>query len=435
MLYYLGGEHMFSLFKKKNSAGKKQPAAPSKMTAHDVPASADQADAAYLKDPLTALTDHRREVFAAAGQIKHTGNGYNILSDKFVRKYSAIAKALADSKDPSAIEPLRSALEDQLSAYEEFCYNVRNVPQPRDYFIKEWRWDTAVAMIDALGTFGDERVVKVLCSCLNSTHKELRKASAEALGNLDVPKSLEILKNHLSDEDPAVRIASAASLQKLGDPKWIGLIKGSADDFLILQSQEESKGELLRNLCDSLNISDSYSRCSAVENLIRNWGNVGFRVLLLALQSSNDNIFDAGAWGFVSTTLINYKRELESQKKISPEKRDDAEAKLRELSEIIREAAVSMTGIIRDAQLQNDTYQYYDTRTIRALNFLRLYGDSNALPALESLLNKATKKLEKDGFKKTYFQTSEYGGWIDNNSAVETVQDVISEVKNRTKKE
>ncbi|MEA4845951.1 MAG: HEAT repeat domain-containing protein [Clostridiaceae bacterium] len=420
---------MFSFFKKKSSEHKNQPAADS----HD------PADTAYLKEPLAALKDHRREVFDAVGRIRCTDNETKILSGEFVRKYSAIAKALADSKDPSAVEPLKSALEEQLSAYEKFCYNAENAPGPHDYFIKEWKWDTAVAMIDALGAFGDKCTVEVLSTCLNSTHSELRKASAEALGNLNVPKSLEILKNHLSDEDPSVRIASAASLQKLGDPKWAGLIKGSADDFLLLQSQEESKEELLRNLCDSLNISNSNSRCYAVENLIRDWGNTGFRVLLLALQSSNDNIFDAGAWGFTYTPMIYYKRKLESrqaesQKEAVPEKRDDAAAKLRELSEIIREAAVCMTEIIRNAQLKSDAYNYYDDRTIRALNFLRQFGDPDALPALKLLLNEAAKKREKDGFKKTYFQTSEYGGWIDNDSAVKTVQDVIDAIGETAKK-
>jgi len=270
-------------------------------------------------------------------------------------------------------------------------------------------------MINALGVLGDERTVEVLYSCLNSTHSELRKASAEALGNLNVPKSLENLKNHLSDEDPSVRIASAASLQKLGDPKWAELIKGNADDFLLLQSQEENKEKLLRNLCDSLNISDSNSRCSAVENLIKDWGNTGFRVLLLALQSSNDNIFDAGAWGFTYTPMESYKRKLEQQLLGSGKKNASASGPtarsakgkaaptLEELYGIIKEATVCMTEVIQNSQIQNDTYNYYNNQTIRALNFLRQFGDPDALPALKLLLNKAAKKREKDGFKKNIF--------------------------------
>jgi hypothetical protein len=46
-----------------------------------------------------------------------------------------------------------------------------------------------------------------------------------------------------------------------------------------------------------------------------------------------------------------------------------------------------------------------------------------------------TEKRKRDSFKKTYIQTSEYGGWIDNDSEVKTVQNVASEIKDRAKKE
>lgn len=217
------------------------------------------------------------------------------------------------------------------------------------------------------------------------------------------------------------------------------MIKGNEEDFRILLNHDDgNREEFLRNLCASLDISNNNSRCNEVEDLVRNWGNTGFEVLLMALRSENKNIFDAGAWGFVSTPLEDYESELEEKLNPDDDKKGasndpDTALKIQELNEIIREAAVCMTDIVKHSRIQNDTYKYFNHRVSRALNFLEEHGNPDSLPALETLLEKAAKKRESDGFQKTYFQTSEYGGWIDNDSPVKMVQDVISAIKDRAK--
>jgi hypothetical protein len=348
---------------------------------------------------------------------------------------------LGASRDPAAAIPLIHSLSDQISGHERFRTNVQNAPRPLDYFIKEWNWDAAVAMIEALGAIGDSRAYDVLRTCLTGTNLELKKVAAEALGSIRAPECVDLLKKSLGDSSPAVRIAAAASLSKHGEQKWAGLIKGNDEDFKVLLNQEsDHKDNVLQDLCNSLDIGDSTGRCNAVENLIRDWGGTGFRVLLLALKSRNENIFDAGAWGFISTPMEDYGRKLEGQlgeggktasDPAAQSTKDEAALKLKELSEAVKEAAACMTDVIRESQIQNDTYNYFDHRTVRAINFLRKYGDSGSIPALDTLLIKAADKREKEGFKRTYFQARDYGGWIDNDSSVKTVQYAIAEIKAR----
>jgi len=93
---------MFSFFKKKSSEPKKQPVMPPVEAAQPAADSHDPADAAYLKEPIAALKDHRREVFDAVGRIKCAGDETKILNNiPPLRRPSQIPTTLLQSSRSS----------------------------------------------------------------------------------------------------------------------------------------------------------------------------------------------------------------------------------------------------------------------------------------------------------------------------------------------
>jgi HEAT repeat protein len=81
--------------------------------------------------------------------------------------------------------------------------------------------DVRAKAAEALGRFGDPRVVELLILALRDPEEGVRAAAAEALGRLGDAQAVEPLILALRDPDVRVRAAAAEALGRLGDPRAV----------------------------------------------------------------------------------------------------------------------------------------------------------------------------------------------------------------------
>jgi HEAT repeat protein len=101
--------------------------------------------------------------------------------------------------------------------------------------------------IEALMSFQDDRIAKVLINALSSIHSSIRKTAAEAIGFcqvLTLDQRLELLNPLLLDLNVSVCVKTAASLGRLGDRATAALLKTLNVEPL----PDELETELVRSL-------------------------------------------------------------------------------------------------------------------------------------------------------------------------------------------
>ena len=121
--------------------------------------------------------------------------------DEVVRR--AAARALRDTGDPRAVEPLIRGLEDE-----------------------GWRVRKAAAR--GLGKIGDPRAVKPLVRALEDKNEWVRIYAARALGQIKDPRAVKPLIRALEDKN--VRQSVASALGKIGDPRAVETLTQALGD-------------------------------------------------------------------------------------------------------------------------------------------------------------------------------------------------------------
>jgi len=165
----------------------------------------------------------------------------------------------------------------------------------------------------------------------------------------------------------------------------------------------------LKPYYDSLSANSINARCDAAHNLLREGGAEGVRWLVKALRSGDPNAYDAAIWAFASEfEFQRYRKEMDE----------------RELQIALREATSILADYINNIKLQPGIL-YLTVEDNQTLNALTVIGDASALPALNSLLEKLTKRRQHDGYQREYLRTGKVEGWIDNDGGVEHVKRVI----------
>jgi tetratricopeptide (TPR) repeat protein len=175
----------------------------------------------------------------------------------------------------------------------------------------------------------------------------------------------------------------------------------------------EEVDKILGSYYDLLGSYNSNIRCDAAQNLLEKGGIDGIRWLVKALNSTNPNTYDAAIWAF-AVDLDNHRKKLDGE----------------QLKNILKEATTILVSYVEKIELRPGI-QYLSLENNQTLNALAKIGDSSALPVLNTLLAKVTKRRKQDGFQKKYIQTEEYDGWKDNDSAVNHVKSVIDTLKRK----
>ena len=159
------------------------------------------------------------------GLIKALGHGKDKLDqlgnmDKYIRRDAA--RALGEIRDPLAIEPLTTAIEDPSRFVREeaiialSCIGESSVVEPliKRLKVSDIRTEEQKLIIEALGKVRDTRAVEPLITFLESNNFLLQIYSAEALGSIGDKRSEIPLLDALFSSDKSVVIEAASEAVK-----------------------------------------------------------------------------------------------------------------------------------------------------------------------------------------------------------------------------
>ena len=143
---------------------------------------------------------------------------------KFSQVRQEAAKALGESGDAGAVEPLIKALQDQEAevrgAAAEALGRISDARavEPLIATLKDKNSGVLVAVAVALGKIGDKRAVKPLIIALQDNNNSARLVAAAALGKIRDTEAVGPLIVQLKDNDSDVRQTVADALVEIGLP-------------------------------------------------------------------------------------------------------------------------------------------------------------------------------------------------------------------------
>ncbi len=164
-----------------------------------------------------------------------------------------------------------------------------------------------------------------------------------------------------------------------------------------------------------LNNDNERIRNEAASCLLKHCGIDGARILIKALNNDNENAYFSAAWAF-AYDLQNHKNGMDKN----------------ELKIVLNEANDIFIKVVQNSKLISGTL-YFNKNLIWALNALREIGNPTAIPVLTILQNRVQEKFNKEGMRKEYIQTRDYGGTISSDSNIDEVKYVIESINGRNK--
>jgi len=162
--------------------------------------------------------------------------------------------------------------------------------------------------------------------------------------------------------------------------------------------------------------NNKHLRFQAAEQLACSGDLEAIKILVRALMDGRKNTYETATWGLVFVN--NQKQEYGEFK----------------LQEIFKPAIRYLTNIVETAEvLRGHTVKSYKQNVVIAVNTLRAIGDVSAISALEKLLVKVQKKIEKYGDAMEWVETESYAGYDTTYNAVQNIEWTIKSIKEREK--
>jgi HEAT repeat protein len=292
-----------------------------------------------------------------------------ILADRGVNRDSRVqvCRALGDSKDPRAVDPLIGEL---------------------DASDKQLRSAAALA----LGKIGDRRAVEPLVEILNSPRRDNRQSAAAALGMLKDPKAIDPLIAALKNGDPSVKKSAASALKEMPDPRSVEpLIAALADPSGAVRYQA---GFALGKICRFYGFESLEAAAAS-----KNWG--VRKMAVLALGETENAKAAETIVGALGDEQVEVRKCAASAcgKLEDPRAVDPLIAALDDVYASVREEAASALGKIGDA---------------RAVEPLVRHLQQEKYPIVKSFMKNALAEItgERDGKN---FDPEEWLNWWQHN--------------------
>ena len=157
-----------------------------------------------------------------------------LLKDVEKNMGESAAEALGQFGDPRVVEPLIDAFKDKDTgvrrAAAKALGSLKDVRAVEPLIAMLESSEDGEAAAEALGKFGDARAVEPLIAALKNGSTDVQMAAAEALGKIDFP-ALEPFFAALKDQHKFVRKAIAEALGKTGDTRAVGPLLVALNDW------------------------------------------------------------------------------------------------------------------------------------------------------------------------------------------------------------
>jgi HEAT repeat protein len=141
--------------------------------------------------PIVALfTRHRVSGLIKAIKNSNASFSRGRITDTEIAAHAEASRALADVRNPTAVEPLTRALRDRDAEIRQIAASV-------------------------LGEIGDKRAIAPLIQALKDRDSDVRSAAAAALGKIGDAQAVEPLNAALKDENDSVRSTVAQALDAI----------------------------------------------------------------------------------------------------------------------------------------------------------------------------------------------------------------------------
>jgi HEAT repeat protein len=174
------------------------------------------------------------------------------LSDSDAEVRAHAASAVANTKDPRAVDPLINALENETDADARYAQmnalaaiGDKKAIKPIQKWTNSDNWLDRFNAVDALGTLADDSSLPVMLRLLKDPHPKVRENAVLSCGYFENPEIRDRLLELLEDDDLSV---VAAAIYMLGEfkaseaiPAFLDLLKCDDEEILILVLESLAK--------------------------------------------------------------------------------------------------------------------------------------------------------------------------------------------------
>ncbi len=383
---------------------------------------------------IKLLEDESAEVrTSAASALGNLGDSsavpklIKLLEDEFVYVRESAASALGNLDDSSAVPKLIKLLEDESAEVRtsaaEILGNLSDssaVPRLINLLEDEFVYVRESAA-SALGNLDDSSAAPALVKLLEDESADVRRSAVYALNNLGDSSAVLKLINLLEDEFVYVRESAASALNKLGDssaaPALVKLLKDERQSTGV----RTSAAEVLGNLSDRSDLSDS----STVRKLI-NLLEDEFEYVRESAAEILGNLGDSSAAPALVKLLEDEYADVRRSAVYALDNLGDSSAvpkliKLLEDESVdVRESAAVVLGNLGDSSAAPELIKFLENPSrysvwISAVYALANLGDSSVAPALV--------KFRADAFAVVQRANATYG--LGNLSYISAVPELV----------